>query len=166
MCSIDPLSSSCSRCRRIDGIDRRNPRPLWASPIEFANNSEPEPLPSPLSSSPRTDAPPWPPPWFNPAVIQRGRPRPKITVAPRPSSRLPSPCLEAIEEGDHAPESAAPSCILSWRRRRPGVAVMPPPSTLCAPRQISRQRPETLIPKPVSSLSFNPGRPNKIQWIW
>jgi hypothetical protein len=41
------------------------------------------------------------------------RPRPKITVAPHLSSRLPSPCLEAIEERDHAPESAAPSCILS-----------------------------------------------------
>jgi hypothetical protein len=51
---------------------------------------------------------------------------PKITVAIGISSRRPLPHLEAIEEVYHAPESASPPCILSWCRRRPGVAVTLP----------------------------------------
>jgi hypothetical protein len=141
MSSLDPLSSSGSRRRRFDGIDRRTPRSLWAFPVEFANDGEPETLPSPLSSSPPTGAPSWPPPWFNPAAIQRGHPRPKITVAPRLSSRLPSPCLEAIEEGDHAPESTAPSCILSWRHRSLGITRTPPAFVSSMPLPDSSTKP-------------------------
>jgi hypothetical protein len=117
MTSVDPLSSSCSRHHWIDGINCRTPQSLRASPVKSANNGEPRAPSSLLTFLPRPGAPPWPPPWFNPIAIWRGRPQPKNTVAPHLSSRLPSSCLEAIEEEDHAPESAAPSCILSCHRR-------------------------------------------------
>jgi hypothetical protein len=58
MSSVDSLSFSCSRRRRIDGIDRRTPQSLRASPVKSANDGEPRAPSSLLTSLPRPGAPP------------------------------------------------------------------------------------------------------------
>jgi hypothetical protein len=58
MTSVDPLSSSCSRHRRIDGINRRTPQSLRASLVKSANDGEPRAPSSLLTFLPRPGAPP------------------------------------------------------------------------------------------------------------
>jgi hypothetical protein len=91
----DPLSSSCTRHRRIDEIARRTLWYLHAFPMEFDAAGETYFPPAPLSASPWPSASPNPLEVLSSVAKRVLHPKLKVTATPHLSSRLPHLRLDA-----------------------------------------------------------------------
>jgi hypothetical protein len=113
MSSINPLSSSCLRHRRIEEIARRSLQHLWAYPLDSGYSGEPEPLPLLLSSSPLTGAHSRPFYRSSRAANRRGLRRLHLTDTASLSSLASSLFQEEFDAAFHTYELAVTFCALT-----------------------------------------------------
>jgi hypothetical protein len=111
--SVDSLSSSNSRCRRIEEIARQSPQHLRAYPLNSGYSGEPEPLPLLLSSSPLSGAPSWPFSWSSHAANRRRLHRLHLTDTASLSSLASSLFQEEFDAAIHTYELAVIFCAPS-----------------------------------------------------
>jgi hypothetical protein len=111
--AVDPLSSSCSRHRRIKEIARRSPQHLRAYPLDSGYSGEPEPLPLLLSSSPLTGAHSRPFSRSSRAVNRRGLRRLHLIDTASLSSLASSLFQEEFDAAIHTYELAVTFCAPS-----------------------------------------------------